>query len=649
MGSDYTATRGRGNAATVADQALVGRVIAERYRLTALLGAGGMGEVYEATDERLERKVAVKVIRGSLGVGAQALGRFVREARAAAQLHHRSIVVVFDAGFEGDEPYLVMERLSGESLRARMDRGPMSSPDVAVWALDVLDGLGAAHGAGIVHRDIKPENVFLCDDGAVKILDFGVAAVSEPQGDAALTAPGMILGTPLYMPPEQLSGSAPHPTMDLYAVAAAMYHALSGSAPFDYSSLPDLLGKKLIETPAPLLTKMAAEDVDETLRQLASVVDRGLSPSPDERWKSAAEMIEMIRDALQGRGRARTEPLAVPTRPEPARPAAAVAIPAPAAATSPARTRRTRVAAVLAVSMLALGGAAAWWASPREAPSEPPSIALSMLDAFHDERGASRFLVLRSAERWQAAVADFERALEAGSDPPVRWRSGLHFARGWLHLSEREPDRALTEMRRSVSVEPTWADAHVGVAEASLRTGDVPGAIAAAHRAEQLEPDWWVPRATIAYTQLSDPTDPRGLEQAIRSYRSAIELAPTEATLHDGLALALHRSGYDDDALESANRALELDPDVHFARCIIAEIALASGDAEGALREAEGALVRFPDSRLAHLVRAEALLALDRVEDARAEYHAHLASALDDDRQSNLADRVRAVGARVAE
>lgn len=185
------------------------------YRITEPLGAGGMGEVYRARDERLGRDVAIKVLPKSVADNPDRLARFEREARALAALSHPTILALFDFGTEADVTYLVTELLEGESLRQRFERERLPWRRSVEIAAAVADGLAAAHGKGIIHRDIKPENVFVTDDGRVKLLDFGLARIEQSTRAAdgtTVTDPGTAVGTLLgtigYMPPEQIRGEA---------------------------------------------------------------------------------------------------------------------------------------------------------------------------------------------------------------------------------------------------------------------------------------------------------------------------------------------------------------------------------------------------------------------------------------------------------
>jgi tetratricopeptide (TPR) repeat protein len=278
-----------------------------RYRVIKLLGEGGMGRVFEAEDETLQRRVAVKVLKEW---GDSSRGRFLREARAAARISHPNVCPIFDVDEQGGRPYLVTELLAGETLASRLKRGPLSVDEVLTLARDMLAALGMLHESGIVHRDVKPSNVFLTTHGA-KLLDFGlardlpkdVARALASGGD--LTPSGLLIGTPGYMAPEQVLGHPVDGRADLFATGVVLYEALSGRRPFTGESLVQVASAILHEDP-PTLTGQPAEAFDATLR-------RALAKSPGQRFASAREMA----DALQAAGRTvenRTARAVVPTR-----------------------------------------------------------------------------------------------------------------------------------------------------------------------------------------------------------------------------------------------------------------------------------------------------------------------------------------------
>jgi serine/threonine protein kinase len=276
--------------------------IAERYELGGVLGRGGMGEVWAATDVRLDREVAVKLLRADLAEIDEVRQRFEGEARAAAALVHPNVVAVFDAGEEDGAPFIVMERLPGRTLADELaEGGPLSSSEARDLAVAVLRALEAAHGAGIVHRDVKPGNVLRATDGTWKVADFGIAKSAEAAGD--LTVTGMMIGTPSYLAPERIDGEPATPASDLYALGVVLFEALTGRKPFAADSTI-ALAEQIRAGRAPALRELRG-DVDPTL---ARVVERAMATDPRRRFAGASEMRRALREQPTGARRRATRP-----------------------------------------------------------------------------------------------------------------------------------------------------------------------------------------------------------------------------------------------------------------------------------------------------------------------------------------------------
>ena len=256
---------------------------ASRYELGPIIGRGGMADVHAGRDGKLDRPVALKLLRPEFYVQPLVRSRFEAEARLAARLSHPNVVSVFDSGEEGGVPYIVMERLPGLTLADRMADGPLSEAEARHVGTEVLAALTTAHAAGIVHRDIKPANVLATGDGHWKVTDFGIAKALEVDlGDATT---GVILGTPAYLAPERLLGSPATVASDVFSVGVILYEALAGRRPFEGN------GSAIIPTePPPSLTRIRP-DVDAGL---AATIDRALAPDPAQRYWSAAEMAANI-------------------------------------------------------------------------------------------------------------------------------------------------------------------------------------------------------------------------------------------------------------------------------------------------------------------------------------------------------------------
>ncbi len=266
-----------------------------RYQIQALLGAGSMGEVYRATDTRLGRDVAIKVLLQEFSNDPERLGRFQREARAASSLNHPNIVSVLDVGEHEASPYLVTELLEGEPLSQRCARGPIPIDAALEIGLQIARGLAAAHGKGIVHRDIKPENVFILSDGRIKILDFGLAKLLDPGGavsgaeteaDPVVTTAGVALGTVDYMSPEQMRGLPADHRTDLFSFGALLHEMLTATPPFHRDSTTDTFAAILDDDP-PSLSKCGVKAPSSVQKLLL----RCLEKKVEARVQSGAELV----------------------------------------------------------------------------------------------------------------------------------------------------------------------------------------------------------------------------------------------------------------------------------------------------------------------------------------------------------------------
>jgi serine/threonine-protein kinase len=272
-----------------------GQWVAGRYRLDALLGQGGMGAVYEAFDRELGRVVAIKTWLPAARSSAPSAERLIREARAAASVGHPGIVQVFDLIREGDGVFIVMERLIGEELRARIARqGQLPLGLVVRLGVEVAGAIAAAHAHQILHRDLKPGNIFITHDPRLgetfKVLDFGLAKAIAPQALQVHTSSGQFLGTPLYTAPERLAGDgAIDGRADVYAIGVVLYEAITGRPPFQAKHYPELLLKLASQSTPPLVTYRSC--VPEGL---SAVVMRAVAKNPDQRFPSAAA----LRDAF---------------------------------------------------------------------------------------------------------------------------------------------------------------------------------------------------------------------------------------------------------------------------------------------------------------------------------------------------------------
>jgi serine/threonine-protein kinase len=388
------------------DAPLVGRVLDGRYRLETPIARGGMATVYEAVDERLDRRVAVKVMHRAFADDPAFVARFTREARSAARLSAPEVVSVFDQGHDADHGvvYLVMELVSGRDLRALLRERGSLAPAKALAVLDpVLTALAAAHAAGLVHRDVKPENVLLGDDGRIKVADFGLARAVEASSVTAST--GLILGTVAYLAPEQIERGVSDPRTDVYAAGVMLWELLTGVPPHDGDTPMNVLFRHVnhdVPAPSTLVGGIppAVDDLvlratrrDPALRPadagafLAEVrALRGALPAADGATHDTVLLPGAVPDAVPGQQpRPRT-----PTVPDtPRGPVVPPRVPPkaakPAKPAKPPRSHRARrwrwVAAAVVLVLLAGGGTWAWWWEVGRYTDAPGVVSQTEVDA----------------------------------------------------------------------------------------------------------------------------------------------------------------------------------------------------------------------------------------------------------------------------
>ncbi len=274
-----------------------------RYEIRSQLGAGGMGEVYRARDTQLGRDVAIKVILSSFAVDKDRLRRFEQEACAAGALNHPNVLIVHDISTHDGAPYVVSELLEGETLRKRIAGTPLGQRRAIDYALQIANGLAAAHEKGIIHRDLKPDNIFVTNDGRIKILDFGLAKLTQLDGGQAQTDiptrrvdtdPGVVMGTVGYMSPEQLKGRAVDQRSDIFSFGAIVYEMLSGRRAFHGESAAETMSAILKEDPAELSD--SNKSVSPALERL---VNHCLEKNPEGRFHSARDVAFAL-EALSG-------------------------------------------------------------------------------------------------------------------------------------------------------------------------------------------------------------------------------------------------------------------------------------------------------------------------------------------------------------
>ncbi|MCW1968165.1 MAG: bifunctional serine/threonine-protein kinase/formylglycine-generating enzyme family protein [Anaerolineae bacterium] len=310
-----------------------------RYRIKSLLGRGGMAEVYLAYDPQFNREVAVKLITSVQASDEMARARFEREARMIASLEHAAILPVYDMGEADGQPYLVMRYVTGGSMEQRLKNGPYRVDEVAAILPGLASALDYAHSRGIVHRDIKPANILFAADGQAMLADFGVA--KDQQSTLMLSSPGLLMGTPAYMSPEQVRALADVPLdgrSDIYSLGATLFHALSGEAPFKADSVFKMMDAHLREPP-PNICRVNPQ----LPNGLQAVFDKAMAKLPAQRYATAKQFSQAFQSVLR-------QPVAQPSAPVP--------IVMPAATKSPLITRRIALLGSGGLALLGLGAVA---------------------------------------------------------------------------------------------------------------------------------------------------------------------------------------------------------------------------------------------------------------------------------------------------
>jgi serine/threonine-protein kinase len=386
-----------------------------KYELVRLLGAGGMGAVYEAVHTQIGKRVAIKVLAPAVAARPEARARFLREAQLTSKVRHAHAVDVTDMGTEGDQTFLVMELLDGEDLATRLERDRrFAMPELVDVMLPVCSAVAAAHAAGVIHRDLKPQNIFLARsaNGTLpKVLDFGISKAQDTATVDALTGSGAVIGTPYYLAPEQVIDSrSASPASDQYAIGVVLYECVTGVRPFQAESLYGVFHAIVAGTPARPRERLP--DIDA---QFEAVVMRAMHGSADGRFPSVIELGRALWPFASERGRmlwreafGASQPRALARPPSssketavddavrtprwPGRDAAAAIVPAPATRTpapasmppgiftsqaTTAPRRRASFGVGVAVAMLALGGGALWFATSRLRNGEtarPPAV-----------------------------------------------------------------------------------------------------------------------------------------------------------------------------------------------------------------------------------------------------------------------------------
>ena len=476
---------------------LIGRIFNQKYRLEEEIGEGSMGKVFLGEHLGLKKRVALKVLHSDLTLGGEVLQRFQLEGIAAGKFTHPNAIQIFDFDCSEDgHSYLAMEYVEGRNLRQYLtDEGLMAPPLAVDVSLQVLAAVAEAHKHGIVHRDLKPENimVLLSADGAlnVKVLDFGLSKlVDRPQGSSMMTQPGRILGTPLYMAPEQAGGEEVDHRSDLYAVGLILYELLAGEGPFQGESFTELLVKQATTPPPSLIDTHPELGLSE---QLEDVIDKALEKERTARFQTASEMIDALQRAeLDGKGRTPgSRPRRQPAK-EPVPTARRVPVLGVVAAVAVLALGAFGVSFFIGGSTAEAGGFERVRLKPAAARTEDESHYLRLLDEARsslrngstdvalsaiqdaydlDCRDAEvyvvRALAYRARNDEDTAAADLAAALE--EDPSYGEAAALL---GWLEHDRGRTAEAAAAFQRALDTDPKLPTALAGKATLLREEGD---------------------------------------------------------------------------------------------------------------------------------------------------------------------------------
>jgi serine/threonine protein kinase/tetratricopeptide (TPR) repeat protein len=586
-----------------------------RYQILALLGQGGMGEVYRAKDLRLGREVAIKIVSAALTQEPDQLVRFEREAKAVAALSHPNILVLYDVGEEKGIPFAVAELLEGATLRAQIVKGALFWRQAMEIGAGVAGGLAAAHAQGILHRDIKPENLFLTTQGQIKILDFGLARYVVPVSAevdttefiSGPTNPGAVVGTPGYMSPEQLRGLVVDVRSDVFSLGCVMYEMVTGRHPFRRRSAAEMSAAILHEEPPPVTTGVADVPVDVDL-----LVRRCLNKSPDGRFSSADELMQAIQSALSGSDcgsvrRAHSEGLGRRRR---ERPRSLAVLPLLNTSVDPQTEYLAdgiTESVINALSQLSglrvMARNTVFRYKEREADAQEVGRALkvqtvlmgqlmrrgnrlvirielvdvkdgSRLWGEHYERELGEVYALERAIsqdiadklRLRLTGAQRERLLQMPAANAEAYQSYLQGRYYWNKRTKEGLTKCIKLLHKAIEFDPTYALAYAGIADAYLQLGgwgDIPPreasskAKAAAQRALAIDADLAEAHVSLGLAHKEHEWD---WSAAGHAYQRALQLNANYAVAHQWYGEYLAALGQHDEAIRSFRRAIDLDP-----------------------------------------------------------------------------------------
>ena len=563
---------------------MIGRTL-RQYLIMEQIGQGGMGVVWKARDTSLDRDVALKVLPPDEYGTPSRKERFTREARAASALNHPNIITIHEINSADGLDFIAMELVRGQTLAALLRNGPLPINQALSYAVQITDAVGRAHAAGIVHRDLKPGNVMVTDDDLVKILDFGLAKVTDTSARAAnvdtrlaLTQAGITMGTLGYMSPEQAIGGVVDSRSDVFAVGVIMFEMLTGALPFNAASELEVLHKLHFSQP-PAVQSLRPD----TPAAVAAVIAKCLAKLPDERYSSLSEVTTALRNSMTEPG---TASWTTPRRAE-----------WPAAWSTGGASRHTK--AITIALLLIAGAAGLWWRVRDPKPvttgkaATPPPAAAVPSDPYGLTTNAAALLVRQDKEgNVEQAITLLERALgqdktfalayahlsdaylrKHQTNPDGQWlrqsreaaeqalQLNPDLAVGWqalgfvqFHAGQRKDAEAT--LRKAAEMDPVNPIPHVGLGITLLAGNEDVRAEAAFKEAVRLGPDQWRTHGELAQFYFRRARYP----EAIAEWEAARHLTPDNVLVLRNLGAAYYLAGRPDEAASILQRALEVRP-----------------------------------------------------------------------------------------
>jgi len=481
-------------ARAVPDDPYVGKLLDKKYQIDELLGVGGMGRVYKATQLALDKVVCVKVLRSGMMQDDTLVGRFHREARASSRLNHPNSIAVTDFGQaeEDGSLYMVMEFVPGKDLgKVIREERPIAEKRIIHIMDQVLSALADAHAAGIIHRDLKPENIMVTDlrgtKDFVKVLDFGIAKIQETQTEPGLTQAGMVCGTPEYMSPEQARGEELDARSDVYAAGVIIYQMVVGQIPFTAPTAMGIVTKHLTEAPVPP-SKMDSIRISPAME---TVILKAMSKNRDGRQKTALALQQELNQVLrQKTAPAQETPLGTnlfeddktgthAPAPVPAAPAAMTATKDSVPAMKAKQGSKAWLIAVIIVLLVA-GGAAAgyflWWL-PRQQAGDNGPVATADAGTKPEAKDAGIVVV---TEEPKAAAEDAGAEVAAADIPKeveeIPEAAKIHYDAGKEFMAQQKVKKAIAAFNKAIKKAPDFAKAYRALGTCHMRLGNIKAA-----------------------------------------------------------------------------------------------------------------------------------------------------------------------------